>query len=93
LHEKETWKATCDWLKAPLLPQSPSTKKLREPSCLEECANLWSCADAERTHRAELMRRVRRKEMDMVTLVGTPEEVKASEFEIKKTVKMLDLRR
>jgi len=39
------------------------------------------------------MRRVRRKEMDMVTLVGTPEEVKASEFEIKKTVKMWDLRR
>jgi len=53
-------------LKAPPLPQSPSTKKLREASCLEECENLRSCADAEREEREEVMKRVRRKEMDMV---------------------------
>lgn len=49
-----TWRATSVWLYAPLLPQSPTTRRLRDPSALAACSNRWSSA-AER--RAEKPRR------------------------------------
>lgn len=41
---ERTWRATWDWLYCPRLPQSPTTRKLREPSGFGACLKRWSSA-------------------------------------------------
>jgi hypothetical protein len=50
----ETCSATSDWLKPPLLPQSPTTKKLRERSAFGSCSNCWSSAVERTEHKLRI---------------------------------------
>ena len=44
-----TWAATLDWLYSPFRPQSPTTRRVREPSSLGGWENRWSSAAVKTT--------------------------------------------